>query len=56
MTPKEEWSEDRHSQLLDTAPDAMVVVGRDGDAVRVGIEVLRFSAAPTQPQPHPQPR
>ena len=26
------------------------------DVEAVGIEVLRFSAAPTQPQPHPQPR
>ena len=42
MAPEEEWSADRYSQLLDTAPDAMVVVGGDGRIQLVNVQTEKY--------------
>src|ERR1700679_977517 len=42
MTLETEWSEDRYSQLLDTAPDAMVVVGAEGRIQLVNVQTERL--------------
>jgi len=42
MAPEEDWSADRYSQLLDTAPDAMVVVGGDGRIQLVNVQTEKL--------------
>jgi len=42
MAPNTEWSEGRYSQLLDTAPDAMVVVGGDGRIQIVNVQTEKL--------------
>jgi PAS domain S-box-containing protein len=42
MAPEEDWSADHYSQLLDTAPDAMVVVGGDGRIQLVNLQTERL--------------